>query len=74
MTGTNAIITQINDIVSGILPTLSDYVGLIINGVGLLGVLSSVGVLARIGRRPLTLFGNLVLGVIDIFIGILFIF
>jgi len=74
MTGINAIVTEAATIVKGIIPGLADYTPIIINVVQLFATIGTVFVLTRIGRRPLTLFGNLGLGLIDLVIGILFVF
>ena len=74
LTGINAIVTQANNIVAQTIPDLAKYVSIIINSIQFLATLATIAVLIRIGRKPLTLFGNLFLGIIDIVIGILFIF
>ncbi len=76
MTGINAIVTQANSIV-GANPSMagfSPYVSIIINGFQLLATICTVALLKKVGRKPLTLFGNLGLAVVDIGIGVLFIF
>lgn len=74
MTGINAVVTSARTIVGNIIPSLAMYVPLIINAVQLVATISTIFVLTRVGRKSLTLFGNLGLAVIDIAIGILFIF
>lgn len=74
MTGINAIVTQANDIVATIIPDLAQYVSLICNFLQFIATMCTIAVLTKIGRKPLTLFGNLTLGIIDIVIGIFFIF
>jgi len=39
-----------------------------------MATISAIGILKRVGRRPVLLFGNLGLGVCDILVGIVFIF
>ena len=48
------------------------YVPLIINSAQLVADIIAVFIVAKIGRKPLILFGNLTLGVVDLTIGILF--
>lgn len=74
LTGINAIVTQANDIVATIIPDLAQYVSLICNFLQFIATMCTIAVLTKIGRKPLTLFGNLTLGIIDIVIGIFFIF
>jgi MFS transporter, SP family, arabinose:H+ symporter len=74
LTGINGVVTQGNIIVAHVIPHLAPYVSIIINSVQLAATFAAVFVLAKVGRRPLTLFGNLGLGVIDIIIAILFVF
>ncbi len=74
LTGTNAIITSAGVIVGKILPSLANDVPIIINAVQIFATLGTVFVLTRVGRKPLTLFGNLALAITDILIGILFVF
>lgn len=74
LTGTNAIITSATTIVANILPSLSNDVPIIINAVQIVATLGTVYVLTRVGRKPLTLYGNLALAIVDILIGILFVF
>jgi hypothetical protein len=74
LTGINAVVTQANDIVAAIIPDLAQYVSLICNFLQFIATLCTVAVLTKIGRKPLTLFGNLTLGIIDILIGIFFVF
>jgi len=74
LTGINSVVTQANRIVSKVIPSFSEYVSLVINFIQLLATLSAVFVLAKHGRKITTLMGNLLLGIIDILIGILFVF
>jgi SP family arabinose:H+ symporter-like MFS transporter/SP family xylose:H+ symportor-like MFS transporter len=74
MTGINAIVTQANNIVSKSIPAIAPYVSIIINGFQLLATICTIVILKKVGRRPLTLFGNLGLAIVDIAIGILFVF
>ena len=74
MTGINAIVTQANSIVEQIIPNLAPYVSIIINGVQLLFTVGAIWSIKRFGRRPINLFGNLGLAIVDIAIGILFVF
>jgi MFS transporter, SP family, arabinose:H+ symporter len=74
LTGINAIVTQANNLVSKVIPDLSDYCGLTINVLQFLATFCTIYVLTKVGRKSLTLFGNLALGLIDIAIGVLFIF
>jgi hypothetical protein len=74
LTGINAIVTSASTIVRGVIPNLANDVPLIINAVQLIATILTVFVLTKVGRRPLTLFGNLGLAITDIAIGILFVF
>jgi len=76
LTGTNAIVTSATIIVSGIpsLEDLTNVVPLILNVAQLVATIGTVAVLTRVGRKPLTLIGNLSLAVVDIAMGILFVF
>lgn len=74
LTGINAIVTSASTIVQQIIPSLANDVPLIINAVQLVATFLCVFVLTRVGRKPLTLFGNLGLALTDIAIGILFVF
>jgi hypothetical protein len=74
LTGTNGVVTQANSIVAGVIPDLAQYVSIIINCVQLVATLSAALALAHFGRKALTLFGNLGLGVIDILLAVLFLF
>lgn len=76
MTGINAIVTSAKTIVANTpsLAGLASLTPLIINVVQLFATVMTIFVLTKVGRKPLTLFGNLGLAVIDIAIGILFIF
>jgi MFS transporter, SP family, sugar:H+ symporter len=74
LTGINGVVTQANTIVAAVIPDLAQYVSIIINCVQLVATLAAVLVLSRFGRRPLTLFGNLGLGIIDILLAVLFLF
>lgn len=74
LTGINAIVTQANHIVETVIPDLADYCAITIITLQFLATFSTIYVLTKIGRKPLTLFGNLALALIDIAIGILFIF
>lgn len=72
LTGINAIVTQSSNIVGDVIPSLASYTPLITNAVQLVATAACVLLLTRVGRKPLTLFGNLGLGICDIIIGILF--
>ena len=74
LTGTNAIVTSATIIVSGIpsLKDLTNVVPLILNVAQIVATIGTVAVLTRVGRKPLTLIGNLSLAVVDIAMGILF--
>lgn len=74
MTGKNALITEGKDIVHDILPGFSKYVPITIITVEIIGIFLAVFVLYKIGRRTLALIGNAVICVVDLIIGILFIF
>lgn len=74
LTGINAIVTSAGVIVKKIIPGIANDVPLIINSVQLVATIGAVFVLTKVGRKSLTLFGNLGLAVTDIAIGILFIF
>jgi MFS transporter, SP family, arabinose:H+ symporter len=74
LTGINAIVTSAGTIVKHILPSIYNDVPLIINAVQLFATIGTVFLLTKVGRRPLTLFGNLGLAIVDIAIGILFVF
>jgi hypothetical protein len=73
LTGINAIVTEASNICKHIIPNLDTYIPIIINVVQLIATLCTIFVLTKFGRRPLVLFGNLALGIIDIVIGILFV-
>jgi hypothetical protein len=73
LTGINAIVTSASTIVSGVIPNLENDVPLIINCVQLVATIVPIFMLAKVGRRPLTLFGNLGLAITDIAIGVLFV-
>lgn len=55
-----------------IIPGLVQYAGLILVLVTMVGSICSVFIIARIGRKPLMLIGNLGLAIIDIIVAILF--
>ena len=74
LTGINAIVTQANNIVAVIIPSLAPYVSIIINGVQLIATIASMWSIQTFGRKPINLFGNLGLAIVDIAIGILFVF
>lgn len=74
LTGINAIVTSAGVIVQKIIPGLANDVPLIINSVQLVATIGTIFILTKVGRKPLTLFGNLGLALTDIAIGILFIF
>jgi small neutral amino acid transporter SnatA (MarC family) len=74
LTGITAIVTEASSIVKGIIPDLADYTPLIINLVQLLVTCCTVYVLTRVGRRSLILFGNWGLALIDVIMGMLFLF
>jgi hypothetical protein len=74
LTGINAIVTSASTIVSSVIPNLQNDVPLIINAVQLVATIVPIFMLTKVGRKPLTLFGNLGLAVIDIALGILFVF
>lgn len=76
LTGINAIVTSATIIVSGIpsLEDLTNFVPLILNVAQLLATIGTVAVLTRVGRKPLTLIGNISLALVDIAMGILFVF
>ena len=57
-----------------ILPKIDKFVPISINSVQIFAVLASVCILARFGRRPLFLFGNLTMAVINLLFALLFIF
>ena len=73
-TGICGVLTQANPIVEKVVPGLSQYTGLTICTMQLIANFFTLPILANFGRRPLTLFGNLSIGIIDILLGILFIF
>lgn len=74
LTGINAIVTEASTIVKNIIPGLAEYTPIILNVVQVIATLCTVFVLTRVGRKPMVLFGNLGLAIIDIIIGILFVF
>jgi hypothetical protein len=74
LTGINAIVTSAKTIVSKIIPSIANDVPLIINSVQVVATILTIFVLTKVGRRPLTLFGNLGLALTDIGIGVLFYF
>ena len=74
MTGVNAIVTSAKLIVGNIAPGIASEMPLIVNAVPLITIVSSIFVLNKFGRKTITLLGNLGLGIIDIVIGILFLF
>ena len=74
ITGVCGVLTQVNNIVDEVAPNISQYTGLIICSVQLISNLFTLPILAYFGRRPLLLFGNITLGIVDILLGIIFIF
>jgi SP family sugar:H+ symporter-like MFS transporter len=74
MTGVNAIVTQVGAIITKYNQDLGDYTPLIINIVQLICTSLAIGLLRKVGRRPVINFGNLGLGVCNVLIGITFIF
>jgi len=74
MTGANAIVTQVGSIVKKYDPKLGFYTPLAINIVQLVGTISAITILKKVGRRTALLFGNFGLGVCDVLLGIVFIF
>lgn len=71
-TGAAAIIVSAGVISAKVIPSIVIYVPLIINSVQVVANIIAVFVVSKIGRKPLILFGNLALGVVDLAIGILF--
>ena len=74
LTGINSIITQANNIVANVIPNIAQYVSLIFNGVSFFAAIIGVALLGRFGRKCVTLYGNVMLAICDIVIGIFFIF
>lgn len=74
ITGACGVITQMNNIIHEVIPSLSEYTGVTICSVQFIANLFTFPILAKFGRRPLSLFGNFTLGIIDILLGIVFIF
>lgn len=74
MTGVNAIVTQVGGIITQYNQDLGDYTPLIINVVQLFSTILTIGLLAKVGRRPVINLGNLGLAICNILIGVVFIF
>jgi hypothetical protein len=74
MTGVNAIVTQVGTIITKYNKDLGDYTPLIINIVQLICTSLAIGLLRKVGRRPVINLGNLGLGICNVLIGIAFIF
>ena len=74
ITGICGVVTQANNIVAVVIPDLAQYTGLVLNAVQLLGNLGTLPLLTRVGRKPVLLFANVSLGVIDVILATFFIF
>ena len=74
ITGIYGVLTQANNFLIKILPGLAQYTGLVICGVLFLSAFTTLFILISFGRKGLILFGNLVLGILDILLGIFSIF
>lgn len=74
ITGINALVTQVGAIIDQYNKTLGTYTPLIINFVQMLSTISAIQLLRKVGRRPVINIGNLGMGLVNITIGIVFIF
>ena len=74
LTGINAITTQIGGIVDKHNPQFGYYTPLIINFFQFFATFGAITSLKLFGRKTILLTGNLGLGVLDVILGILFIF
>lgn len=71
-TGAAAIIVSAGVISQTVVPDIVIYVPLIINSAQLVADIIAVFIVTKIGRKPLILFGNLLLALVDLSIAILF--
>ena len=74
ITGIYGILTQANNFLIKILPSLSQYTGLVICAAQFLSAIFTLFILISFGRKGLILFGNISLGIVDILLGIFSIF
>jgi len=72
--GIGVVATQIGSIVGKFDPDLANYVPVITLTLQNISTLCAFFALSKFGRRPCLLVGNLGLGIIDLLIGIIFIF
>lgn len=72
LSGINMIVTEIGSIVKTYDQRMALYAPLIANIIQLIATFASVAALARFGRRPLLLFGNGGLALVDLIIGAMF--
>jgi len=74
MTGVNAVVAEAGIIVGDLSPGLALYAPLIVNIVISVAGIGTILMLGKYGRRPLLLIGNLALTIVNILIGVLFVF
>jgi len=74
LNGVNAIVTSAQTIVQTVLPSIAYLVPLILNVVQLVATFITIFILKCVGRKPLLLIGNLAIAIIDLLVGVLFIF
>lgn len=72
--GVGSVSAQVGNIIGTYSHTLGLYLPLIVNSVQFVGNFSAVFLLKYVGRKTITLIGNGGLFVIDLIIGVLFIF
>ena len=74
MAGIGGVVTQADTIIDSVLPSISLYTGLIITSVQFVCNIFTMPILAKFGRKQIILNGNLGLTIINIALGIFFIF
>lgn len=74
ISGINFIVTQLGQITGEYDPSLQPFSALVANCIEFIAAAFSILLLVRVGRKPILQLGNLGVGIINIAIGILFIF
>ena len=74
MCGVGGVLTQANVIVHEVLPSISQYAGIIVTGVQFIGNVCTIPTMIRAGRKTLILAGNIILTILNFAIAIIFLF
>ena len=74
LTGINFIVTQLGQITGQYDPLLQPYSALVANSIEFIAAAFSILLLVSVGRKPIIQFGNITLAILNIIIGILFIY